>query len=138
MGTLVAIEADLDTEFAACTAIEAAFAAIRRVESRMHPTRPGSDLAAIAAARIGQAVSVDPWTWHLLALAQRIAALSGVCSTPAHRRNRAGASLNSSSILPQSLLPERRSASILAALPKDSRSTRRSRRWSRQGLRRGS
>ena len=47
LGTWVAIEAmaaDADEEL---SAIEAAYAVIDAVATRMHPTRPGSDLAAI-------------------------------------------------------------------------------------------
>jgi thiamine biosynthesis lipoprotein len=43
----------------------------------MHPTARGSDLAAIARGRRGAPVPIDDWTWEVLALAQRIAALSG-------------------------------------------------------------
>jgi thiamine biosynthesis lipoprotein len=79
LGTWVAIEAvatDADEEL---SAIEAAYAAIEAVATRMHPTRPGSDLAAINSAPLHTPVEVQPDTWHLLKLAQRLyAATEGV------------------------------------------------------------
>jgi thiamine biosynthesis lipoprotein len=57
-------------------AIEAAYAAIGAVDAHMHPTRPGSDLAAIHAAPLHTPVEVQPDTWHLLKLAQRLYALT--------------------------------------------------------------
>ena len=71
LGSLVAIEVE-DAGAASLAAIAAAYAAVQRVEARMHPTRAGSDLVALAAARSGQSVPLDPWTWELLVLAQRI------------------------------------------------------------------
>lgn len=79
LGTWVAIEAmaaDADEEL---SAIEAAYAVIGAVATRMHPTRPGSDLAAINSAPLHTPVEVQPDTWHLLKLAQRLyAATEGV------------------------------------------------------------
>ena len=78
LGTWVAIEvtgaagpndqvADETTQ-----AIDAAYAAISAVEARMHPTRPGSDLARINSAPLGTPIEVQPDTWLLLKLAQRL------------------------------------------------------------------
>lgn len=77
MGTWIALHAEAATAPLAIAGIEAAWAALRRVEVRMHPTAHGSDLAAIARGRRGAPVPIDDWTWDVLALAQRIAALSG-------------------------------------------------------------
>jgi thiamine biosynthesis lipoprotein len=76
MGTWVALHAEAESEALAIAGVDAAFAAVRRVEARMHPARTGSDLAAIHAARTGEPVSIDSWTWEVLALAQRLARLS--------------------------------------------------------------
>jgi thiamine biosynthesis lipoprotein len=43
----------------------------------MHPSRPGSDLAEINKAPLHTPVEVQPDTWHLLQLAQRLYALTG-------------------------------------------------------------
>ena len=91
LGTWVAIEAthaehrsetaDPATESATATAstsaaeidaINAAYAAISEVNARMHPTRPGSDLALINSTAPGVPVEVHPDTWRLLQLARRI------------------------------------------------------------------
>src|SRR5712664_2088958 len=78
LGTWVAIEvtgaAGPDDQVADETteAIAAAYAAISAVEARMHPTRPGSDLARINAAPPGTPIEVQPDTWQLLKLAQRL------------------------------------------------------------------
>jgi thiamine biosynthesis lipoprotein len=76
MGTYVALEACADTDARAAAAIEAAFAAIVRVDARMNPAHPASDLAAIQGAGRGGSVRVDAWTWEVLALAQRLTQLS--------------------------------------------------------------
>src|SRR5262245_54835583 len=76
MGTFVAAEAQTESEAMGVAGIEAAFAAIGRVESRMHPLRAGSDLSAIRAAAVGEAVPIDHWTWEVLVLAQRITKVS--------------------------------------------------------------
>jgi thiamine biosynthesis lipoprotein len=78
LGTWVAIEArgaagpDDQVADETTEAIDAAYAAISAVEARMHPTRPGSDLAQINAAPPGTAIEVRPDTWQLLKLAQRL------------------------------------------------------------------
>lgn len=77
MGTGVVIEAwpspTLGPEPAsAASALERAFAAIARIETLMHPTRPGSDLARINALEGAASVPVDPDTWEVLELAHRL------------------------------------------------------------------
>ena len=76
MGSFVALHAEAASERFAIAGIDAAYAAIRRVEVRMHPCGVASDLAAINAACPGKPVRIDAWTWELLVLAQRIARLS--------------------------------------------------------------
>jgi FAD:protein FMN transferase len=81
LGTWVAIEAvatgsDEQASLLAVEAIEAAFTAISAVEARMHPTRAGSDLARINGAPLGTSVELQPDTWHLLKLAQRLHSLT--------------------------------------------------------------
>lgn len=53
-------------------ALNAAYAAISDVDARMHPTRPGSDLALINSTAPGTPIEVHPDTWRLLQLARRI------------------------------------------------------------------
>jgi thiamine biosynthesis lipoprotein len=65
-GTLVAVEAAFGNGSDGVSAIEAAFALMQRVSELMHPTRPGSDLARIAAAPPGTPVPVDAWTLEVL------------------------------------------------------------------------
>jgi FAD:protein FMN transferase len=78
LGTWVAIEArgaagpDDPVADETAQAIDAAYAAISAVEARMHPTRPGSDLARINAAPLDTPIEVQPDTWQLLKLAQRL------------------------------------------------------------------
>jgi thiamine biosynthesis lipoprotein len=72
MGTFVAIEAEAHSPAIASSAIDDAFRAIARVEALMHPVRSTSDLSAIHRAPPGTAVSVDPWTWEVLALSKRL------------------------------------------------------------------
>lgn len=76
MGTWIALHAEAASERLAIAGIDAAYAAVRRIDVRMRPTGPGSDLAAINAARFGTPVRIDDWTWEVLVLAQRIACLS--------------------------------------------------------------
>jgi thiamine biosynthesis lipoprotein len=71
LGTFVAIEIPGESPGAAA-AVEAAYSAIGRVEELMHPRRAGSDLARIGAAAPGQSTTVDPWTFEVLRLAQRL------------------------------------------------------------------
>jgi FAD:protein FMN transferase len=76
LGTFVAIEAIAGPASAAETALEAAFAAIARVERRMHPQAAGSDLARINSAPLHVPVTVHPSICELLNLARRINTLT--------------------------------------------------------------
>jgi len=81
LGTFVAIEIPGDCPLPTET-LEAAFGAIGRVETLMHPQRDGSDVARINAASVGQAIAVDAWTLEVLELAQRLNRESGGAFDP--------------------------------------------------------
>lgn len=53
-------------------AIDAAFAAIDAVEDRMSPHRPGSDVARIACAAVGEPVAIDAMTVDVLSIARAL------------------------------------------------------------------
>src|ERR1700722_18300058 len=53
-------------------AIEAAYAAIRDIDIRMHPHRDGSEIARINSTPAGTRMEVQPDTWRLLQLARRL------------------------------------------------------------------
>lgn len=72
MGTFISIEAQAHTQRRARIGVEAAFSAIEQVEKLMHPTRCGSDLAAIRQAAAGTSVPVHAWTWDVLMLCKRL------------------------------------------------------------------
>lgn len=72
MGTTIAVEVLAGTAHGAQCAIESAFAAVAQVETLMHPTRTGSDLAAIHRSTIGSPVAIHAWTSEVLALSQRL------------------------------------------------------------------
>ena len=76
MGTFIAISAQASTPHRALSAIEAAFAAIEHVGTLMHPTRRGSDLAAIRQGGLNMPLPVHLWTWEVLALSRRLNELS--------------------------------------------------------------
>ena len=76
MGTFVAIETQACDPRVAERGVVAAFAAIATVERLMHPVRPGSDLAALAACRPGTPLILHRWTWEVLELCQRLNRLS--------------------------------------------------------------
>jgi FAD:protein FMN transferase len=76
MGTSLAIEATAESEETARIAIEAAFDAVADVEARMHPRRPGSDVARINAAAAPSVIRVHASTWEVLELARRLHTLS--------------------------------------------------------------
>lgn len=76
LGTLVAIEAEANTQQISDLSIAAAFEAIAQVERLMHPTRPGSELAALRRAPLHSALSVHPWTFAVLELCRRFNRLS--------------------------------------------------------------
>jgi len=78
MGTFVAIQAEGALDSAAQTeALDLACEALQTVERVMHPTRPGSDLARIAAAPAGALLSLHPWTFEVLALSLQLWRSSG-------------------------------------------------------------
>ena len=74
LGTWVAIEARVHdvAEAAELAAIEAAYAAIRDIDLRMHPHRDGSEIARINSTPPDTPIEVQPDTWHLLQLARRL------------------------------------------------------------------
>ena len=76
MGTFVAIEALADTRDTTELAIAAAFDAIAQVERLMHPSRSGSDLAAMRDSPLGVPSAVHRWTWAVLELCTRLNRLS--------------------------------------------------------------
>lgn len=76
LGTWVAIVAHA-AETIEQAAIEAAYAAIRDVEQRMHPNREGSDLAHINSAPLHTPIEIHPETWQLLQLARRLYDVTG-------------------------------------------------------------
>jgi thiamine biosynthesis lipoprotein len=76
LGTLVAVEATSSSAAAAAAAVEAAFAAITRVDRRMHPHSADSDLARINNAPPYTPVTVHPSICDLLNLARRLNTLS--------------------------------------------------------------
>jgi thiamine biosynthesis lipoprotein len=76
LGTFVAVDAEADDSLIAGQGVAAAYAAIATVERLMHPTRAGSDLAALAACAPGTPLTVHPWTFELLDLCRRLNAAS--------------------------------------------------------------
>ena len=76
LGTWVAIEGMASSAATALSGIEAAFASIAQVDRRMHPTRPGSDLARINQEAPAVRVPIHDSTWWVLRLAQRIHAFT--------------------------------------------------------------
>ena len=72
LGTLVSIETRAASEVLAERAVAAGFEAIRAVESRLHPTRPGSDLARLNHAEPGRRLPVHPTTVAILQLCRQL------------------------------------------------------------------
>jgi FAD:protein FMN transferase len=72
LGTLVAVDAEAHSRTIARQGMAAAFDAISLVERLMHPTRAGSDLAALAACAPETSLMVHPWTWEVLELSRRL------------------------------------------------------------------
>ena len=70
-GTFVSVEATANGDLLELTAIDEAFAAIAKVAALLHPTT-GSDLRRLRAARIGEAVHVEPWTYEILATCREL------------------------------------------------------------------
>jgi thiamine biosynthesis lipoprotein len=76
MGTFIAIEALADTREICDSAVSGAFHAVAQVERLMHPTRCGSDLAAMRDCPLDVPLSVHAWTWAALELCKRLNTLS--------------------------------------------------------------
>jgi FAD:protein FMN transferase len=72
LGTFVAVEADATEEALAERGVIAAYQAVQTVDELMHPTREGSDVAALNRCVPGARLEVHPWTWEVLELAQRM------------------------------------------------------------------
>ena len=75
-GTFVSVEAAAAAEADEVAAIDDAFAAIETVGALLHPTS-GSDLRRLRAARIGEPVRVEPWTFSILRICRELNAESG-------------------------------------------------------------
>jgi FAD:protein FMN transferase len=72
LGTLLAIEARAPSAQVGHQGIEAAYAAAREVEWRMHPRRAGSDLQRLNGSSPGVPVPIDRSTAQVLRFAQRL------------------------------------------------------------------
>src|ERR1700679_2805403 len=72
LGTLVAVDAEAHSQTIARQGMTAAFEAISLVERLMHPTRAGSDLAALAACAPETPLIAHPWTRGGLRLSRRL------------------------------------------------------------------
>ena len=72
MGSWVAIEACAGVASLALVGVERAYAALLQVETLMHPTNAGSDIAAINSATAGQELHVHPWTYGCLSICQQL------------------------------------------------------------------
>jgi thiamine biosynthesis lipoprotein len=75
-GTFVSIEAQGDAEAGELAAIDEAFAAVTKIGALMHPVT-GSDLRRLRAARIGEPVQVEPWTYQILSACRALNSESG-------------------------------------------------------------
>lgn len=83
LGTFVSIEAKaVEAGSGEREILDLACEAFDCVQSRMHATDPGSDLAAIAAAPVGSLLRVHPWTYQVLSLARRLWLASDRCFDP--------------------------------------------------------
>ena len=76
LGTFIAVDAEADSAEQGESGLRAAFAAIARVDTLLHPSRHGSDLAAINTAAPGVRLAVHAWTWEILTLSKRLHRLS--------------------------------------------------------------
>lgn len=76
LGTLVAIEAAANTQKISDLCLNAGFDAIALVERLMHPTRDGSELAALRRAPLHSALAVHAWTFATLELCRQFHRLS--------------------------------------------------------------
>ncbi len=77
LGTFVSIEVHGPPAVEGAAALDAACAALDRVESLMHPARAGSDIAALAAQPPGELLRVHPWTFEVMTLARHVSVASG-------------------------------------------------------------
>ena len=71
LGTLVSVRCRADDVQVASNGLEAAFAAVGRVDRLMHPSRAGSELSALRRLVAGS-FYVDPWTWAVLRAAAEL------------------------------------------------------------------
>lgn len=76
LGTLVAIEALANSPEISDLSVAAGFETIAAVERLMHPTRNGSDLAALRNAPLHAPLSVHAWTFAVLELCKQFHRLS--------------------------------------------------------------
>src|SRR5271169_2066338 len=76
LGTFVAVDAQANTANTARLGVAAAYDAVALVEKLMHPTRGGSDLAALRACPQGLPLSIHRWTWEVLEICQHLNRLS--------------------------------------------------------------
>jgi thiamine biosynthesis lipoprotein len=76
MGTWLAIEARAGARDCAMAALDAAFAAVRVIEERLHPCHPGSDLRRINDTPPHEPQAVHPSTWEILTLAKQVSRLT--------------------------------------------------------------
>ena len=83
MGCLAAVDCTAPTRLAAETALNAAFNALAQVDRLLHPTRAGSELAALNRAGAGERIAVHAWTVATLRLSQRLWRLSSGLFEPA-------------------------------------------------------
>jgi thiamine biosynthesis lipoprotein len=72
LGTFVAVDAEAADRNDLKRGIAAAFDAVSTVERLMHPTRAGSDLAALAECPAGRPLTVHAWTFEVLELCRRL------------------------------------------------------------------
>jgi thiamine biosynthesis lipoprotein len=72
LGTIIRLAVQAPTEAIARAAIELAWQEIRQVDERLNPDRPGSDLAALHAAPVGERVPASAMTLGLLRRARAL------------------------------------------------------------------
>jgi len=77
LGTTVAVAAQAPRPQQAAAAVEAAFAAVARVDERLHPEHLNSDLRRLTAATVGEAVPLWRGTFEVLRFAQQLSHASG-------------------------------------------------------------
>src|SRR5262249_9305422 len=72
LGTFISIEAAIPLQIDGGTLLDQVCVGFEEVEARMHPTRQGSDLIAIANALPGDSVSIHPSTFAVLRLCMQV------------------------------------------------------------------